>query len=225
VTKRRTATVSLGIVVWCVWMTCVAPMASAKGPSQGVITGPSLPNPITLREPGSPSIGPELANVVTQSGFFVGVWGANDSHGSLAHRPAGNLGPRYTITYTMAIPERPTSDIVQYVFPYAEPQPITYIPPNQTYWGRSKTLGGWYAAPLEFRRTLIGLGLPASVLTPMPSPTGTDVGDTAEAGAGGSSRLALWITGSLLAVVLLAVLPLAAVLTRSRRSRRAATAH
>jgi hypothetical protein len=212
-------------------MTCVAPMASAKGPSQGVITGPLLADPIRLREAGSPTIGPDLANVVTQSGFFVGVWGANHSNGSLAHRPAGNLGPRYTITYKMAITERPTSDIVQYVFPYAEPQPITYIPPNQTYWGRSKTLGGWYAAPLGFMRTLIALGLPDAVLTPMPvatptpSPAGTDVGGTAQGEAGGSSGPALWITGSLLAIVLVVALTITAVLTKSTRFRRAATAH
>ena len=214
---------SLGIVVAFIAMACAASPALAKGPSQGVITGPLLPNSIRLREPGSPTIGPDLANVVTQSGFFVGVWGANDTHGSLAHRPAEDLGPRYTITYTMAIPERPSSDIIQYAFPYAEPQPITYIPPNQTYWGRSKTVGGWYAAPLGFKRTLIALGLPASVLTgTQPPVAGTDVGDTAEVGARGSPRRALWITGSLLALVALA---LAAVLTRNMRSRRAAAVH
>jgi hypothetical protein len=220
--KTRSVTVSLGVVLGLIATAYAAAPALAKGPSQGVITGSLLANPIRLREPGSPTIGPDLARVVTQSGFFAGVWGVNDSHGSLAHRPAGSLGPRYTITYKMAIPERPTSDIVQYVFPYAEPQPITYIPRNQTYWGRSKTVGGWYAAPLGFKRTLIGLGLPAAATGMESSAAGTDVGGTAEVGARGSPRRALWVTGSLFAVVALAG---AAVLTRNRRPRRAAAAH
>jgi hypothetical protein len=113
-----------------------------------------------LREPGSATVGQDLANVVMQSGFFVGIWGGPDTRGRLAHRPAEDLGPRYTITYTMAVPGRPSSDIIQYVFPYAEPQPITYMPSNQKYWGNAETAGAWFAGSVGLRGTLIRSGLP-----------------------------------------------------------------
>lgn len=193
-----------------------APSAFAKGPWQGVITGPGLAHPITLREPGSSTIGPDLANVVTQSGFFVGIWGGTDAHGRLAHRPAGSLGPRYTITYTIASADRPSSDIVQYVFPYAEPRPITYMPPNQEYWGNAETKGAWFAGNVGFRETLIGLGLPATPLSGAQSPAvGSDVrGDPINTVPGGSLTIPLWIAGALVAVTFVTIL------TRRRRPPR-----
>ena len=196
-----------------------APSAFAKGPSQGVITGPGLGHPITLREPGAATIGPDLANVVEQSGFFVGMWQGSGTRGRLTHRPAGALGPRYTITYTMTLStmtlsNRRSSDIVQYVFPYAEPRPITYMPPNQKYWGSSETVGAWYASHIGFRETLIGLGLPATAPSGIQTPgAGGDAGTGSVTAPKGSLAIPLWIAAAL------AALTLAAILTRRRRAR------
>ncbi len=209
-----------GVAVAVVVVILAAPSAFAKGPSQGVITGPGLARPITLREPGSTTIGPDLANVVMQSGFFVGTFGGTlHLHGNLAHRPAGSLGPRYTITYTMTVEGRPSSDIVQYVFPYAEPYPITYMPPNQTYWGSNKTVGAWYAAHVGFRRTLVRLGLPATPLSGAQSPAvGSDAGSPLGTVPGGSLAMPLWIAAALVVVMI------AAFLTRRRRTRQSVRA-
>jgi hypothetical protein len=135
--------------------------AMAKGPSQGIITGPGLADPIRLREPGARTIGADLARVVELSGFCVGAWGGDD-HGRVAQPPFGYLGPRYTITYAMGLSDRDPDRIVQYVYPFAEPVPITHMPPQQKYWGSNETVGAWYAARIGLRKTLIGLGLPAS---------------------------------------------------------------
>jgi hypothetical protein len=153
------ATYVFAICVPAILWTCLPAMA--KGPSQGVITGPGLEDPIRLREPGATTTGFNFERLVERSGFFVGLWGAHD-RGRLAGRPPGNLGPRYTITYAMGSPRRHPDRIIQYVFPFAEPQPITYVPANQTYWGSSETVGAWFAARIGFTRTLLRLGLPAS---------------------------------------------------------------
>ncbi len=209
-----------GVAVAVVVVILAAPSAFAKGPSQGVITGPGLARPLTLREPGSTTIGPDLANVVMQTGFFVGTFGGTlHLHGNLAHRPAGSLGPRYTITYTMALPDRHSSQIVQYVYPYAEPKPITYMPRNQKYWGSNKTVGAWYAAHVGFRRTLVRLGLPATPLSGAQSPAvGSDAGSPLGTVPGGSLAMPLWIAAALVVVMI------AAFLTRRRRTRQSVRA-
>jgi hypothetical protein len=143
-----------------------------------------------------------------ESGFFEGVWGGDPDR--LRHPPAGDLGPRYTITYDMTFSRRLSGTITQFVFPYAEPLPITHIPAKQRFWGSSETVGGWFVAGLRFKRTLIGLGLPAA----RPSPTvGIDAAATAVSPHGGS--ISPWL------VVAMAVLVLAfgAILLRRRLRR------
>ncbi len=212
---RRGRTVLLGVVVAFVATIFAAPAAFAKGPSQGVITGPGLAHPITLREPGATTIGPDLANVVEQSGFFVGMFQGSGTRGRLRHRPTGALGPRYTITYTMTLPNgRFPADIVQYVFPYAEPRPVTHMPPNQKYWGSNVTVGAWYAAHIGLKETLIGLGLPATALSGIPTPAaGGAPGTLLSPRPEGSLAIPLSIAAAL------AALTLAAILTRRRRTR------
>ena len=176
--------------------------AIAKGPSQGVITGPGLAQPITLREPGAKTIGVDLANVVTWSGFSVGMWGGDSDR--LAHRPAGDLGPRYTITYSMTLSNRPSGKIVQYVFPYAEPLPITHMPPKQKYWGSNETVGAWYAARIRLRQTLIRLGLPSS--TASQPAAGTDGVTAAVPPHAGSIPPWLLVAAAVLSLALAAIL-------------------
>jgi hypothetical protein len=154
---------------------------AAKGPSQGIITGPGLAGPIRLREPGARPIGADLARVVNLSGFFVGAWGDHDHH-RLVQRPVGYLGPRYTITYWMGLSDRDSDTIVQFVYPFAEPVPITHMPPKQKYWESYETVGAWYAARIGLRKTLIGLGLPAPIAAVRSAGTGTTTATVAPHG-------------------------------------------
>jgi hypothetical protein len=195
------SSVAIG-VVGVVWTSLPA---FAKGPSQGTITGPGLSEPTTLRQPGAATIGPDLAKVLEQSRFFL-VGGDRDR---LAHRPAGDLGPRYTITYDMTLSDRLSGKIVQYVYPYAQRLPITHIPAKQKYWGTQETVGAWYAAGIGLRQTLIDLGLPASG-SPQAA-AAADAGPAAVSTAAGSTP-----PGFVVATVIL-VVALAAVLIRRHR--------
>jgi hypothetical protein len=180
----------------------MSPPALGKGgPAQGVITGPGLVAPITLREPGSKTIGADLANVVQRSGFFHGVFDADPER--LKERPAGDLGSRYTITYSMSLSDRRSGTIVQYAYPFAEPMPVTHIPANQQYWANNETVGGWFVAHLGFRQTLISLGVP------VPGASGSAAGIDAAADVVPPNRAVspwLVVAAAVLASVLAAVL-------------------
>ena len=197
------------IVISVVTVLLEASPAMAKGPSDGVITGPGLAEPIMLREPGAKTIGVDLANMIEESGFFEGVWGGDPDR--LRRPPPGDLGPRYTITYSMTMSRRLSGTITQFVFPYAEPLPITHIPAKQRFWGSSETVGGWFVAGNRFRTTLIGLGLPA--VRPSSPTVGIDAVATAASPHGGS--IWPWL------VVAVAVMVLAfAIFLMRRRIRR-----
>jgi len=212
---RRRGSVALGLLAFCLAAMFAGPAALAKGPTQGVITGPGLEHPIELRTAGSETIGADLATVIMRSGFSVGMWGGTPAHGRVIDRPGEDLGPRYTITYTMALPDLPTADVVQYVYPYVEPYPVTYMPADQRYWGRERTVGAWYAAGVGLRRTLVGLGLPASPTPAAGSPAG---GGSQDDVPGGASTLPWWIVGAVVAATA------AAGVSRRRRARRVAHA-
>jgi hypothetical protein len=148
--------------VMLVFALCVAAVlwaslpAFAKGPSQAILEGPGISSPIAVRDPGAPTIGPELAALVTDSGLFTGL-ACRTCDDRLRHRPTGELGLRYTVTYTMG---SGSNEVVQYVFPYAAPDPVTYVPAGQRFY-RGSTVGGWFIARPRLHRLLIDLGVPA----------------------------------------------------------------
>jgi hypothetical protein len=162
--------------------TVLSGAAIAKGPSQAVIEGPGLAHPIPLRDPSSRTIGPYLASMVQESGFWDRLW-CRHCRSRLA-RPAGVLGPRYTVHYTMTLEGHPSSQIIQYVYPYADPRPVTYMPGGQPYWrSGQKTTGGWYVTRPRLRQLLIEIGLPATAPQVTPNPAALA---TTRAGGGSS---------------------------------------
>jgi hypothetical protein len=197
---RRLVSFFLPLMMALVAASILAPSAAAKGPTQAVLTGPGITDPIMLKEPDSPTIGPVLSDVVMDSGFFYEAWANDGPRGHLMHRPAGDLGPRYTITYTMSLGSNRSDDIVQYVYPYARPRPVTSMPPGQEFWGTSETTGGWYSAPFTLKRTLITAGLPQTAPVEASS---TSRGTVAESELrNGSPALLVWILVAVAAIVL-----------------------
>lgn len=186
-------------------LTVLVPTAAlAKGASEATITGPGLGDGITLAGEGRPG-GETLMELAEHAGFFAAVF-ARTPNPLLSQRPEGELGPRYTIEYAMPGPGNELDVIRQHVYPYAKPEPVTYTKPGQRFWTTERTVGGWFVADTLLRDGLVAVGLPES-----PPTSGSD---------GGSMP---W-TGVALVAVVAALGALAALVVRSRRRTRPATA-
>src|SRR5918992_4627549 len=142
--------------------------ASAKGPSGASIDGPGTGGGIDITgtlEPGS-----QLMDFSTWSGFFPAVFRQTPDP-MLDSRPEGDLGPKYTVTYTVPGPNNETFTIKQDLYPYVKRGPITYMEPGQKIFEQPNgTRGGWYLAEIALKDLLVDVGLPA---TP-PSKTSAD---------------------------------------------------
>jgi hypothetical protein len=184
--------------------TAVLPASAlAKGPSAASLDGPGSGGGITFA--GDEGSGP-LGALTEQAGFFAAAFDQEPSP-MLAKRPKGDLGQKYTITYTVPGPNNDVFTIRQDVYPYAEPSPVTYTAPGQPIFDM-RTPGGWFQADPALKRTLVAAGLPSN--PPAARPT-----------SGSSSDFPTTYV-SLLTVVLLAALGAAAALLIRRRTRPAA---
>ena len=169
--------------------------ALAKGPSEAVVTGPGLDDDgIAIAGLGDDS---GLTNL---AGFFQATFGQSPDP-MLSSAPSGTLGPKYTIHYTVPGPSGSDSTIVQDVYPYAEPNPVTYTRPGQKFFDTERTHGGWYVSTVGLRNLLVQRGLPAQ------SPGATS------GGGDHGTMVWPWLVGAL---ALLAALGWAVWFTRAR---------
>ena len=131
--------------------------ASAKGPTEGSISGPGFSKVVeVLYDGGGGSAGD---NLTQESGFFPAAFG--QSPDPMLHRkPAGRLGPRYTITWKVPGGGGAMFHIRQDLYPYARGGAVTYTKPGQPIFDMG-TRGGWYRDP-ELKPTLVSLGLSAN---------------------------------------------------------------
>jgi hypothetical protein len=144
--------------------------ALAKGASEAEIAGPGLERPVQLGSSGELGSEELLGGIAEAAGFFAAVFGQTPDP-LVTRQPRGNLGPRYTITYVMPGPNNEQDELVQEVYPYAKPHPVTYTKPGQRFWTTERTRGGWYVAShSHLEDQLVGVGLPAT------APTGGDGG-------------------------------------------------
>jgi hypothetical protein len=132
--------------------------ALGKGPSGASIDGPGG---VGINFPGDgESGGTPLGDLTQQAGFFAATFGQQPDP-MLASRPEGNLGPKYTITYTVPGPNNELDKLRQDVYPYAPGGPVTYMEPGQGFFGTERTRGGWYQGTDALKQTLVSAGLPA----------------------------------------------------------------
>lgn len=127
-------------------------LALGKGPSAATMEGPGGGRITFSGDAGS---GP-LGDLTQQSGWFAGAF-----ERAGPDRPEGDLGPKYTVTYTVPGLNNDTFTILQDVYPYARPAPVTYMAPGQPIYDR-QTRGGWFQAGSELKATLVSAGLPAT---------------------------------------------------------------
>jgi hypothetical protein len=133
--------------------------ALGKGPSAATMDGPGTGGGITFNGDGE-SGGTRLGDLTQQSGLFPALFG-QEPDPMLASRPKGDLGPKYTVTYTVPGPNNEVFTVRQDVYPYAKPSPVTYVEPGQKIFD-TETRGGWFQAGPELKQTLVSAGLPAS---------------------------------------------------------------
>ena len=153
------------LALLCLTITLVGLLAPAgalaKGASEATITGPGLGDGLTLPGEGQPG-GEQLMQIADHAGFFAALSGTHVT------RPAGDLGPRYVIEYTMSWPGGQADVIRQELYPYArldsyaESAPVTYVEPGQRFFGTGETGGGWWIANPSLKDDLVVAGLPAS---------------------------------------------------------------
>ncbi len=131
--------------------------ALGKGPSKAAVDIPGGP-PIRFTGYGESS-GTSLGDLTQQAGFFEAAFGQEPSP-MLASRPGGDLGPRYTITYTVPAGSGVADRIRQSLYPYAATGPVTYMQPGQKLFGE-ETPGGCFQADRQLKQLLVAAGLPA----------------------------------------------------------------
>jgi hypothetical protein len=118
--------------------------ALAKGPSEASLNGPGLGK--TVKFTGSESEpGSTLITLADAAGFFPAVF-AQEPDPMLQGRPKGDLGPKYTIDYTVPGPDNDSFRIKQDAYPYAKPYGVTYTAPGQKIFDTT-TRGGWFESP------------------------------------------------------------------------------
>jgi hypothetical protein len=134
--------------------------ALAKEIKSVTITGPGLDHQITFKGGGQLDAGTPIGDLAMQSGFFPELFDTSPDP-TLVRKPAGPLGPRYQAAYEFPNPETgEVVRVVQDVYPYAKPYPVTYIPAGREIWKGEQAHGGWYQAPAELKAVLVKAGLP-----------------------------------------------------------------
>jgi hypothetical protein len=157
------------LLVTIVAAAVVVPAALAKGASEATISGPGLGSPITLAGEGQPG-SEQLMALAEAAGFFPSVFYQTPDP-MLDERPAGTLGPKYTVEYVMPGPNEEADTLVQDLYPYASPSPVSYVEPGQDFWGTEQTYGGWFVADASFKSQLVAAGLPATAPTDGATPS------------------------------------------------------
>ncbi len=158
------------ILVLCALAALVLPTAAlAKGPSGASIDGPGSGADLKFSGNGESS-GTALGTLTEQTGFFPAMFGQTPDP-TQKDRPKGDLGPRYTITWTVPEGKGRTNRLQQDVYPYATP-PVTYMEPGLEFFGDMKTHGGWFRSEEGLKQTLVSAGLPQTPPTSSSSDSG-----------------------------------------------------
>ena len=163
--------------------------AAAKGPSTASITGPGLDHALPVKGEGESGTGTPLGSLVQLGGFFPQVF-QQFPDPTTRTQPTADLGPRYQVAYRVPGPSG-TSTIIQDVYPYAKPSPVTYVRAGQRFWTGNRTYGGWFVSSAALKTALVEAGLPES-----------------PPASGGGSFPWAWTGAGALAVVLLLLLAL-----------------
>lgn len=142
----------------------LAGAANAKGPIAATITGPGLEKPLKLSYRGVASR-TVMGQLTMHGKFFDQAFTGITGGGLPAKRPpAGSLGPRYLVVYTVPGPGG-NSFLRQRLYPFTKVGAVTFMAKGQRFWGTRHTRGGWSRGSKELTEALVAAGLPAPAAT------------------------------------------------------------
>jgi hypothetical protein len=149
----KTRAVAALVPALLVALVATAPPADAKGARDASLKGPGLGHAVRLQHR-------EAQTLVRAAGLYASVFHQPGSSVS-ATRPAGRLGPRYTVTYGWMVAQDETDPIRQFVYPFAARGALAYTPPKQRVGTATEPLdGGWYRGGSALRTLLVTIGVP-----------------------------------------------------------------
>ena len=137
-------------------------LAAAKEPTQASISGPGFSKTLKLADGAGEFTETPIGRLTTAAGFFPSAVGQSPDP-MLHARPAGPLGPKYTVVWT--VPAGTTHRIKQDLYPYARGGAVAYTRRGQPIFDTT-TIGGWYRGGTDLKRALMSLGLPARAQRP-----------------------------------------------------------
>jgi len=133
--------------------------ALAKGPDAARISGPGMDKPANLRMSGEEGGGTALSTIVEETGLFAAMFAQTPSP-MLKARPAGELGPMYTVVYRVPDGTSKPPEIRQELYPFATGGPVSYTAAGQRVFDQATT-GGWYrGSASRLLPVLADLGVP-----------------------------------------------------------------
>jgi hypothetical protein len=180
--------------------------AAAKGPSRASIAGAGI---ATIKISGAEGSSTPFWRFVEAAGWFEAAWGPSRLPQT---PPQAELGPRYTITWTVPSSSR----LYQDVYPYAEPYPVTYMARGQKIWD-TPVKGGWFAGGAKLKKALTRIGVPAQAPQPPPAPASQAPPAAQQASGSGLSALDI---GAIAGCAVLVVVALFFAIRAIRRPRR-----
>jgi hypothetical protein len=133
-------------------------VAGAKGPESASLSGPGVERSMAVAGQGELGPGTPLGALVDAGGFFAQMYGQSPDP-TLRVRPQGTLGAHYRVTYVVPGPNGIRSRVVQDVYPFAKPVPLTYMRAGQRFWGSRAAHGGWFRSSAALRLALVHAGL------------------------------------------------------------------
>jgi hypothetical protein len=154
--RRLLITVLLGLGIG---LGVVTP-AQAKGPTEARITGPQLPAPLRVSNA-------ELSSLADATAASDLLYRRPSGLRFTVEAPPGDLGPGYTVRYTMG--EQVL--LRQRVHPYAAGGAAVLVPPGQHNMLLDEPFeAGWTRLPAQAADRLVALGLPRRAAPVEPSP-------------------------------------------------------
>lgn len=148
---------ALGFVVTVVVLLVASCPATAKSVVSLSVEGPGLEAPLVLTGSVDKDGRPPKA---TDIAIMTSVYAQAIPTSSLPledESPASSLGPRYIATYVLDVAG---TTFVQHIYPFAEPQAVTFAPPGQRWSDGELSRSGWTIGAPELRSTLVDAGVP-----------------------------------------------------------------